>query len=324
MRRFLTGFVVAAAAIVPALALAGNQEIAEQIANRLRTSGQMSDYKIGVKYQNGTAWVHGHVSSTEQMNTALRLVFKTASVDRVVNELSVVPSEDARPAANEQARNNADDSNSNDEQATPASNNPLREQNAARLSQKTSLAKRLEAAVRRKANTESSQEASARDADPAYANEEQASYKSNIEQVAAEEPQELPKQVATPKKAKPVARVVREPARVAMNQPPVRGPVAPGGAPMPMYHPAAAQAGVAPARYDQPAMPNYAWPSYAAYPNYAAVTYPKQYSPTAWPYIGPFYPYPQVPMGWRKVTLEWDSGWWFLDFKDQPASCWQR
>ena len=50
-------------------------------------------------------------------------------------------------------------------------------------------------------------------------------------------------------------------------------------------------------------MPGYAWPSYAAYPNYAAVTYPKQYSPTAWPYIGPFYPYPQVPLGWRKVTL---------------------
>ena len=62
-------------------------------------------------------------------------------------------------------------------------------------------------------------------------------------------------------------------------------------------------AGAAPARYDQPYMPNYAWPSYAAYPNYAAVTYPKQYSPTAWPYIGPFYPYPQVPLGWRKVTL---------------------
>ena len=98
----------------------------------------------------------------------------------------------------------------------------------------------------------------------------------------------------------------------------------PTAAPLPMYTAANSQAGVAPARYDQPCMPNYAWPSYAAYPNYAAVTYPKQYSPTAWPYIGPFYPYPQVPLGWRKVTLEWDSGWWFLDFKDQPASCWHR
>ena len=72
---------------------------------------------------------------------------------------------------------------------------------------------------------------------------------------------------------------------------------------------------VVPARYDQPCLPGYAWPTYAAYPNYAAVTYPRQYSASAWPYIGPFYPYPQVPLGWRKVTLKWDDGWWFLDFK---------
>ena len=74
---------------------------------------------------------------------------------------------------------------------------------------------------------------------------------------------------------------------------------------------------VARARFDNPSMPGYAWPSYAAYPNYAAVTYPRQYSPTAWPYIGPFYPYPQVPLGWRKVTMEWDDGWWWLDFKSK-------
>lgn len=67
--------------------------------------------------------------------------------------------------------------------------------------------------------------------------------------------------------------------------------------------------------YNLPYVPAYAWPSYAPYPNYASLTYPQQYSPTAWPYIGPFYPYPQVPLGWRKVELEWDDGWWFLDFK---------
>ena len=73
------------------------------------------------------------------------------------------------------------------------------------------------------------------------------------------------------------------------------------------------------ASYDTPQMPGYSWPSYASYPNYAGVTYPRQYSPTTWPYIGPFYPYPQVPLGWRKVSLEWDDGWWFLDFKDTNA-----
>ena len=67
-------------------------------------------------------------------------------------------------------------------------------------------------------------------------------------------------------------------------------------------------------------LPGYAWPSYAAHPNYGAVSYPKQYSPSAWPYIGPFYPYPQVPLGWRRVALEWDDGFWHLDFYDKNSS----
>ena len=83
------------------------------------------------------------------------------------------------------------------------------------------------------------------------------------------------------------------------------------GAPRATGHVASGSMGV---NYDNAQMPGYAWPSYAAYPNYSALTYPKQYSPTAWPYIGPFYPYPQVPLGWRKVTMEWDDGWWMLDF----------
>lgn len=76
-------------------------------------------------------------------------------------------------------------------------------------------------------------------------------------------------------------------------------------------------AAAVPARFDHANLPNYAWPSYASYPNYAALAYPQQYSATAWPYIGPFYPYPQVPMGWRKVTLEWDDGWWYLDYQSK-------
>jgi hypothetical protein len=330
MRRFLTGLVVAAAAVVPALAIAGNQEVAEQIANRLRTSGQMSDYKVGVKYQDGTAWLHGHVSSQEQMNTAMRLVFKTASVDRVVNQLVVTPSDAAQPAETELAQDNASHNDSGDDQTTQSGSNPLRDQDAAPVAEtqqptKVSFMKRLETAFQRKPKQDASRSQPARETDAGYASQVPTSYTpTNVEQVAAEEPQELPRSLTPTRQARPVARTAREPINMAMTQQAPRGPVVPNGAPLPMYRAATAQAGTAPARYDQPCMPNYAWPSYAAYPNYAAVTYPKQYSPTAWPYIGPFYPYPQVPMGWRKVTLEWDSGWWFLDFKDQPASCWQR
>ena len=93
---------------------------------------------------------------------------------------------------------------------------------------------------------------------------------------------------------------------------PYTGNVVAPQAPVPMQGGPSYGGGVP--RYDQPYMPSYAWPSYAAYPNYAAVSYPKQYSASAWPYIGPFYPYPQVPLGWRRVSLEWDDGLWYLDF----------
>ena len=66
----------------------------------------------------------------------------------------------------------------------------------------------------------------------------------------------------------------------------------------------------------EPNLPNYAWPTTADYPNYSQVGYPKQYAASAFPYIGPFYPYPQVPLGWRKVTMEWHDGYWWLDFND--------
>jgi BON domain-containing protein len=64
-----------------------------------------------------------------------------------------------------------------------------------------------------------------------------------------------------------------------------------------------------------PSYPNYAWPSYAPYPNFSAVGYPTAYPWQAWPNIGPIYPYPEVPLDWRAVTLRWDDGIWWLDFK---------
>ena len=96
--------------------------------------------------------------------------------------------------------------------------------------------------------------------------------------------------------------------------PPMGAPMGQAGAPVPGPAPMSMGGGAMSAN---PNLPGYAWPGYAASPNYAALSYPRQYSPSAWPYIGPFYPYPQVPLGWRKVSLEWDDGWWFLDFHDR-------
>jgi hypothetical protein len=298
MQRILTGFAMAAIfAVVPTLALGGNQEAAEQIAQNLRDSGQMSNYKISVKYHDGVAQLHGWVTDEEQMGTALKLVFQSKGVTRVVNELTIA----GEPAQEEPA---------------PAVANPIRSEDSkpvartAPRSQKLGLVKRLESMVSR---------GSSEQQNVAQAERVPSSFTpSPVEKASAVEMQEeMPQQMAAPQRARPMGAKY-----VAMNQPCMRGPMGANGSPMPMY--AGAAGGVAPARCDQASMPNYAWPSYAAYPNYAAVTYPKQYSPTAWPYIGPFYPYPQVPLGWRKVTLEWDDGWWFLDFKDQPSSCWHR
>ncbi|MCH2201832.1 MAG: BON domain-containing protein [Fuerstiella sp.] len=74
--------------------------------------------------------------------------------------------------------------------------------------------------------------------------------------------------------------------------------------------------------FSHPQLPSHAWPAYAQYPNSAAVTYPTQYSASAFPYIGPFYPYPQVPLGWRDARLQWDDGFWNLNF-NKPKSVWE-
>lgn len=106
----------------------------------------------------------------------------------------------------------------------------------------------------------------------------------------------------------PMAR----PAGYPQGGPPI--PPSPGMQQVSASGPAAiAGAGV----FSHPHMPSHAWPAYAQYPNSAAVTYPTQYSASAFPYIGPFYPYPQVPLGWREARLQWDDGFWSLNFNKQ-------
>jgi hypothetical protein len=61
-----------------------------------------------------------------------------------------------------------------------------------------------------------------------------------------------------------------------------------------------------------PPMPPYAWPTYAPYNNLSRVAYPNAYPYEQWPFIGPMYPFPRVPLGWRSVSLTWEDGhWWF-------------
>jgi hypothetical protein len=72
-----------------------------------------------------------------------------------------------------------------------------------------------------------------------------------------------------------------------------------------------------------PPLPPYAWPTYAPYNNVSRVAYPQAYPYNAFPYIGPYYPFPKVPLGWRKVTLEWEDGFWWIGKVQSPQDYWR-
>ena len=108
------------------------------------------------------------------------------------------------------------------------------------------------------------------------------------------------------------------PTRAELQAPPPPAPPAtapvppPHGGPLPEPVPVYQAPPGAPYALNPPRMPPYAWPTYAPYNNYSRVAYPEAYPYNAWPFIGPVYPFPKVPPGWRSVKLEWDDGyWWF-------------
>jgi hypothetical protein len=81
------------------------------------------------------------------------------------------------------------------------------------------------------------------------------------------------------------------------------------GEPMPIFQPHAPLPGMV---HNAPPLPPYAWPTYAPYNNYSRVAAPNIYPYQSWPFIGPMYPFPKVPLGWRSVKLTWEDGnWWY-------------
>ncbi len=253
------------------------EQMANDVAQTLRESGQLKNYRVGVKYEDGVAWLMGSVTSAEQSATAEELARQVEGISHVVNKLEIVG-----PTAPAVAKQDATLKLASLHESEPASIEP------ASLEPVSSEPVSLEPG-------------------PLPPN-----------------PQPMPSAKA-PSRGMPLAMRPAGNLPQGMPQPgmPQQGGVQPAqygaayaGGGMPQGYSTAGARGVS---YDQANMPGYAWPSYAAHPNYAAVSYPQQYSPAAWPYIGPFYPYPQVPLGWRKVTLEWDDGWWFLDFSHQES-----
>jgi hypothetical protein len=110
----------------------------------------------------------------------------------------------------------------------------------------------------------------------------------------------------------PAAPTLPPPQPEPPPQGPAQGPALNGNAPATEPTPIFSAPPPSATDVSPPRMPPYAWPTYAPYNNYSRVAYPTAYPYNAWPYIGPYYPFPKVPLSWRKVLLEWDDGhWWF-------------
>jgi hypothetical protein len=276
-----------AAAPAPSMAAASapeaqslDQEISDHLGGQLKramASGRLDGRNLAFKVDQGVVWLRGSVVSTEQENLVVSAAQTTPGVTKVLKDIQVTPVQEAFI----DSRSIASNQNSNTVQATATQSVPNGGNRAA----------------------------------PAQA--------AGLQKTGPAQPQLMPVNpyygypYAGYYNQGPVAFAPAQPAsaEIADSMGAAGGAgMAPYGAGVPAAPVAFGGTGV---RYDHPHLPAYSWPTYAAYPNYGAVTYPKTYSPTVWPYIGPFYPYPQVPLGWRKVTLEWDDGWWQLDFKDQ-------
>ena len=292
MRRYVFGLaILGCAAFAPLAARGDDQQIAQAVMQKLakeKQAGNLKSFGIELKVDAGTVYMKGRVASPEQQKLALECAQHTSGVKQVVNELAV--------------------------------NQPLTVQTISRETEQVSLANDSLRSSRTSRSATAAEGAAPTPAIPQVPIPEvpaplsvaqlQPAPTANLQPIAPQYQYQVPARQAVNQ----MPRAFAPAHSVAMRTQP--GPGGMPAGPVPQYLPGSS-GGVTPAQYDHPQMPGYAWPSYASHPNYAAVTYPKQYSPTAWPYIGPFYPYPQVPLGWRKVTLEWDDGWWMLDFQDR-------
>ena len=268
-----------------------SQEITNEVLKRLSTQkdlGTLREFGIDVQVDKGVVWMSGYVASAEQQTLALEMARYVPGVKQVVNDLNV------------QSRSQEPSAKFASHPAPADPSVPVEPQGLQPL---------------RPAPTPVAAPAPAPQATPQLPSGMSYLPTGPQSQVAGWALVNVGGNQGQQQFVQPVSNQLQVPRAFAPARPVNYNQMQGGGQPAPMM--GGHGVGVAPARYDHPQLPGYAWPSYAAHPNYGAVTYPKQYSAQAWPYIGPFYPYPQVPLGWRKVTLEWDDGWWSLDFKDR-------
>lgn len=337
MRRFLFGVVIASVtAAMPVSAFGGDREIAKTVMTELqeqKSAGNLKGFDIDLKVEDGVVYLTGEVASADQLKLVENAALEAVGRRDLVNELRIKTQAPKRLVKKREASNAVAPASTTQRSAQPTQADVkitdtvigrLQQSKAAGMLRGFELDVStvggdvwLRGKVANSAQKDHIIDVARRVRGVARV----------IDDITVTE--SSPIRQASTTGLSPVGN--EAPAPMPVSSMPVAGnvggpqPMAPsglasinmgeyaGGTPVPMNGGGVSYGNGAP-RYDQPNMPGYAWPSYAAYPNYGAVTYPKQYSPSAWPYIGPFYPYPQVPLGWRKVALEWDDGLWYLDF----------
>jgi len=342
MRRFLFGMVIASMTIsAPAMVFGGDREIAQAIMTRLeqqKAEGRLKGFDIDLEVKQSIVYLRGTVSSSQQLADVEAAAKQATGVTNVVSELKVTGEESKMPGFSlkealkaaratpdtsvKPAAATAETAVNTDEKITDSVIEQLQlEKNAGNL-------RGFQLDVR---TVKGECWVGGRVANQAQKDlvigivKKTSGVQKVLDEVSVVDSSVV---AAANTEYGPTPNVPLAPQPMAVQPvgpiPMAPQPMAPSmltsmqdGSPVPMQGSGPVPYGVGVPRYDQPYMPSYAWPSYAAYPNYAAVTYPKQYSPSAWPYNGPFYPYPQVPLGWRKVTLEWDDGLWYLDFQSK-------
>jgi len=300
------------AATLPALGARAEtpaeEQMAQRIGNEIKQSGQLHNYQITVKFHDGTAFLEGTIASVQQRTAAVQIAKHIKGVQRVQYKLETPSDSDSTADAKTKKGSDRDQlaealehaSREGNERQYPGVTQAYQqsgEPNGMPMQQQMLMPSRPMTSIPMQRNNM-----------PLPAR--------MMPGMAA--PGMMPVRQASATGVNPAACSTCN-GGGGMGAPGMGcGPgmgcnpgmgCGPGGAPM-GFVPQGSGRGPS---SDNASMPGYAWPSYASYPNYAALTYPQQYSPTAWPYIGPFYPYPQVPLAWRKVSLEWDDGWWFLD-----------
>ena len=320
MRLFIVPFIFIAILIhapIPALG-STNQEAAEKIADSI--GDKFPDATVDVLYQKGQVWLKGEAGSQEQRKKIVEHVFLVSGVkvNEVSDEIQIVapravpkvPTQAARPATSAVAIAPAPIPKASPAIPPAPQMQPIQMQPIMQpMQQRVPLAQQAASSPQQQTVAGATMAPLA----PYPYHYYPAAYGSNPGQPSIVPAPYTPTSYSVPVQAQ---QQQYAPQYGQQYRPAYYGPPAQAA-----HHPEAyGPQGPLPGQYNQPNLPSHAWPAYANYPNYAQVSYPRTYSPKAWPYIGPFYPYPQTPLGWRKVTLENHNGWWWLDFDDGTPS----